>query len=389
MRTRCPFESARRLLPGVIPTALVVLAAGCASEDSPAEVFDLDSNVFIGVSMTGDGDGTVNVNSGQLWSCSLAQGQVTASGAGATQTGNQCDWDTYDAGGGGSVTFQAQPAAGSVFGGWSLRCAGSEPDCTAEWLGAPDRVDISVGAEFLSATDSVPPPPAMGVLKGVLYDVDGATPVDSISLVAGPVAGSTGTSVLRTRTGRQDPESGVAILPGGYRLEAEPGRYAVFSVGVVGDRYMSTRGDSANVFSDQTTPLDLFATRADYLDMRGTDLGTIQATADTVVNIVVDYQAWSYWRCPLCGISLGIGVDATALTVYVFDQVAGVHPGRTETQVSIPITVPDHSGTIYATLITTSTSATNIEPGLQQYRDRWAANVQGTTMIPIGTLTVN
>jgi hypothetical protein len=181
----------------------------------------------------------------------------------------------------------------------------------------------------------------------------------------------------------------VAILPGGYRLEAEPGRYAVFSVGVVGDRYMSTRGDSANVFSDQTTPLDLFATRADYLDMRGTDLGTIQATADTVVNIVVDYQAWSYWRCPLCGISLGIGVDATALTVYVFDQVAGVHPGRTETQVSIPITVPDHSGTIYATLITTSTSATNIEPGLQQYRDRWAANVQGTTMIPIGTLTVN
>jgi hypothetical protein len=448
---------------------LVMVVAGCGKESSPL-LAEQDPNVFITVSLTGDGDGRIDVNSGALWRCTLAQGVVMASGSDATQAANHCDWETYDAGGGGQVGFDAVVGSGSVFTGWRNDCAGTDTACSVEWLGAPGRVDVSVGAEFLFtpssveievATDRLLPSattqatatytsprtlegvqyswtssnPAVasisttgspatitalspgttqisaatrgrtsnevtvevlapqsadtGILQGVLFDVDGTTPVDSIYLVAGPVAGSTATSVLRTFTGRQDPESGVVIPAGGYRLEGDPGRYAVFTVGVVGDRYMSTRGDSANVFANQTDTLDLFVSRGDHMDMLGTDLGTIQATSGESINLVVDYQAWSYAGCPLCGISLGIGVDSTALAVYIFDQVAGTYPGRQERGASIPITVPAAGGTIYATLITTSTSATNIEPGLKQYRDRWSANVQGTTMIPIGTLSVN
>lgn len=447
--------------------AVVMAAAACSGHDATGGV-DLGPNVFIQVSITGDGDGRVDVTSGSTWSCSIAVGEVHASGADATHDANHCDWETYDAGGGGVVTFRAVTGSGSVFGGWSNGCTGNDPECTVEWLGGGGRT-IAVGAQFLfppsdltvtvanhgllpgmtteamatyessrtlqgvqyewSSTDpsvatvggtgqqatvtavsagtiqisattrGVTSNPVtvnvgelqtgLGVLEGVLYDVDGATPVDSIYLVAGPVAGSSATSVLRTFTGRQD-GSGVVIPPGGYRFEAEPGRYAVFSVGVVGKRYLNTRGDSANVFANQTDTLNLFASRADFLDMRNTDLGTKQATeGDTITLEGLEFQAWSYAACPLCGISLGIGVDSTALAVHVFDQVAGTYPGRTETNVSIPITVPGHGGTIYATLITTSTSASNIAPGLKQYRDRWAANVQGTTMIPIGTLVVN
>jgi hypothetical protein len=446
--------------------ALMVAAAACSGHDATGGT-DLSPNVFVNVSMTGDGDGRVDVSSGTAWSCTIAVGQVTHVGTDVTHAANHCDWETYDAGGGGSIAFHAVPGSGSVFGGWSNDCTGADADCTVEWLGDGGRT-VSVGAQFLfppsgvtvevanhgllqgmttqataeytsgrtlqnvlyewmssdpsvasvsgtgsqatvtavsagttlisASTRGVPSnevtvnvgelQTGLGVLEGVLYDVDGTTPVDSIYLVAGPVAGSSATTVLRTFTGRQD-GSGVVIPPGGYRLDAEPGRYAVFSVGVVGKRYMNTRGDSANVFANQTDTLNLFASRADYLDMRNTDLGTQQASEGAMITLTgIEFQAWSYVSCPLCGISLGIGVDSTALAVHVFDQVAGTYPGRSET-VSIPITVPDHGGTIYATLITTSTSEANKEPGLQQYRDRWTANVQGTTMIPIGTLVVN
>ncbi len=227
---------------------------------------------------------------------------------------------------------------------------------------------------------------AKGILQGVLYDVDGTTPLDSVYLSGGPVQGSQG-DALRGRTGRQNPLDPGGIPAGGYRFEATNGRYALFTVAVLGNRYVSTPGDTADVFADQTTTMDMNVADGYHLDMLDTDLGTIQASAGTVINVVVDYRAWNRDMCAGCVPSLGIGVDATALAVYRFG-IPGVYPGKSETSVSIPITVPAQGGTIYATLITVSTGA-GVEPGLEQYRDRWAANVQATTMIPIGTLVVN
>jgi hypothetical protein len=232
----------------------------------------------------------------------------------------------------------------------------------------------------------VGPQSAKGVLEGVLYDSDGTTPLDSVYLSGGPVEGSTG-SALQGVTGRQIPLSDIVIPPGGYRFETDNGRYVLFSVAVLGSRYVSTPGDTADVFAEQTTHMDLFITRGYHLDMLDTDLGTIEAAAGTSIDLVVSYQVWNRDLCPGCVPSVGIGVDENALAVHRFG-IPGVYPGTTETDVSIPITVPAEGGTIYATLITTST-ASGIEPGLQQYRDRWSANLQGTTMIPIGVLTVN
>lgn len=230
------------------------------------------------------------------------------------------------------------------------------------------------------------PQSAKGVLEGVLYDADGTTPLDSVYVSGGPVAGSTG-SGLRWVTGRQIPLSNIVIPPGGYRFEPDNGRYVLFTVGILGNRYVSTPGDTTDVLAGQTTSMDLFITRGYHLDMLDTDLGTIDAAAGTSIDLVVSYRAWSRDLYPGCVPSIGIGVDENALAVYRFG-IPGTYPGMTESDVSIPITVPAEGGTIYATLITTSTGS-SIEPGLQQYRDRWSANVQGTTMIPIGALTVN
>jgi hypothetical protein len=255
---------------------------------------------------------------------------------------------------------------------------------------SPGTAGITVAAGGVTSNavevTVVGPQSAKGVLQGVLYDVDGVTPLDSVHISGGPVAGSQG-DALRWRTGRQIPLSDIVIPPGGYRFEATNGRYAVFSVAVLGNRYVSTPGDTADVHAGQTTTMDMNIARGYHLDMLDTDLGTIQSNAGASVVLKVDYRAWSRDMCPGCVPAIGIGVDATALAVYRFG-VPGVYPGKTEAEVPIVITAPDQGGTIYATLITVSTGS-GIGPGLQQYRYRWAANVQGTTMIPIGTLTVN
>jgi len=268
--------------------------------------------------------------------------------------------------------------------------AGAGAQATVTGL-SPGTTEISATARGVvsnAVTVTVSPgvQSAKGFLEGVLYDVDGVTPLDSVYLSGGPVEGSQG-DALRGRTGRQNPLDPGGIPPGGYRFEATNGRYAMFSVAVLGKRYLTTPGDTADVLAGETTELNLFVADGYGLDMLGTDLGTIQATAGSTVNLTVDYNAWNRDLCPGCVPSLGIGVDSTALNVYRFG-VAGVYPGKTETGVSIPITVPDHGGTIYATLITRST-ASGIEPGLALYRELWAANLQGTTMIPIGILVVN
>jgi hypothetical protein len=230
--------------------------------------------------------------------------------------------------------------------------------------------------------------PLPGVIRGILYDADDATPLDSVFLTMGMVDAQPGSTVYRATTGRQLGGDPLPIPSGGYRIAVDDaGRYAVFGVGVLGSRWVSTPGDTAYVFPGDTTDLDLNIKRGYHLDMLGTDLGTITATAGSTIDLVVDYQAWNRDLCPGCVPALAVGVDGDALNVYRF-EIPGIYPGRTERGVAIPVTVPDHGGGIYAMLVTVSTGA-GIEPGLQQYEARWAANLQATTMIRIGKLSVN
>ena len=141
------------------------------------------------------------------------------------------------------------------------------------------------------------------------------------------------------------------------------------------------------VLSGESTSLDLNVRRGYHLDMLGTDLGEVQAAAGSSVDLVVDYRTWCRDLGPLCSPALAIGVDGTPLAVYRFGQ-PGAYPGQMAQNLAIPITVPASGGTIYAMLVTTST-ATGIQPGLDQYASVWDQNLQATTLIPIGTLTVN
>jgi len=237
----------------------------------------------------------------------------------------------------------------------------------------------------IEGTATVTVLPAKGVIRGILYDVDDVTPLDSIYLTMGPVAGSTGCAA-KGRTGRQNTGDPVPVPAGGYRFEVDPGQCALFSVGVLGSRWIQTPGDTAFVLSGQTTIRDLSVKRGYHLDMLGTDVN-VAGAAGSQINLVVSYRAWNRDLCPGCVPSLGIGVDGTPLAVYRFG-IPGVYPGKTEQSVSIPITVPAQGGTLYAMLVTTSTGA-SIQPGLDQYASVWANNLQGSTFIRIGTLVVN
>ena len=269
----------------------------------------------------------------------------------------------------------------------SISGTGATVAVTAVSAGTADLTatarDLTSNVVTLTVSPSTLPP---GVMEGVLYDLDDVTPLDSIYLSMGPVAGSPGIRV-GGRTGRQIPGDPVPVPAGGYRFTVDAGRYAIFSVGVLDNRWLSTPGDTADVVSADTTTLDLYVKRGYGLDMKQTDLGTITASAGASVDLVVDYQAWSRDLCPACTPSLAIGVDGTALTVYRFGT-PGVYPGTAEQNVVIPVTIPSSGGTFYAMLVTVSTGA-DIQPGLDQYTDRWNAGLQASTLIPIGALVVN
>ena len=86
---------------------------------------------------------------------------------------------------------------------------------------------------------------------------------------------------------------------------------------------------------------------------------------------------------------LGIGSQlGTALKAYR-PGAAGVYPGKTEQNVTIQVTVPDHPGTFWVTLATVSTSDSNIKPALDFYTNRWDLSLQTSQMIPIVTLVLN
>lgn len=444
---------------------VVLAAAACSGHDATGGT-DLSPNVFVSVSMTGDGDGRVDVSSGAAWSCTIAVGEVTHFGTDVTHAANHCDWETYDAGGGGRIAFHAVPGSGSVFGGWGSGCTGSGLECTVEWLGGGGRT-VSVSAEFLFSPNSLTvdvanhgliqgmttqatanytasrtlqsvryewtssdpsvasvagtgsqaivtalgegttlisattrgvtsneevvnvaevAQQAKGILSGVVRDVDGTTPLDSVYISGGPVEGSPGTAALRWVSGREIEADPDLISAGGYWFEADVGRYAMFSNAVLGNRWVSTPGDTADVVANLTTPLDLYVNRGYGLDMLDTDV-TITSPAGDLDTLQISYRAWNRDLCPGCVPSIAFGVDGTALAVYRFG-IPGIYPGKSEQGILIPITVPAQGGTIYAMLVTTSTAG-GPEPGLQQYRDVWAANLQALKFVPIGTLVVN
>jgi hypothetical protein len=231
-------------------------------------------------------------------------------------------------------------------------------------------------------------PPQTGFIQGVLYDVDGVTPLNDVYLTMRMVNAPAGSPTYRAWTGPQGEET---VPAGGFAFEVNPAPWAVFTVGVVGKRYLTTPGDTAVVTSGQTTQLDLNVRRGYHLDMLNTDLGTITASAGAQVELVVDFTTWCRDGGASCASSLALGVDDTPLTVYRFDP-PGAHAtgGRTENGVSLTVTVPASGGTIYAFLVTTSTDEASggVQKGLDLYSSMWANGLEGTTMIPLGTLTV-
>jgi hypothetical protein len=237
----------------------------------------------------------------------------------------------------------------------------------------------------LTVTDA---PPVPGILQGVLYDVDGVTPLDSVYLSMRMVNAPAGSPTYRTWTGPQGEET---VPAGGFAFEVNPAPWAVFTVGVVGKRYLTTPGDTAVVTAGQTTHLDLNVRRGYHLDMRDTDLGTLTAGPGEAIDLVVDFTTWCRDGGAACATSLALGVDDVPLAVYRFDPPgAYATGGRTETGVTIPVTAPASGGTLYAFLVTTSTSEASggVQKGLDQYATMWAQGLEGTTMIPLGTLTV-
>jgi hypothetical protein len=244
--------------------------------------------------------------------------------------------------------------------------------------------EVATGPNF----EVVSAAPPLGVIHGIYYDTAGVTPVDSVFLTMGPVAGFPGTGA-RGRTGRQNMGDPDPVPAGGYRFEVEAGRYAMFATGVVGSRWFSTLtpGDTADVVAGDTTELNLSAKRGYHLDMLQTDL-TVTASAGATIDLVIHYHTWNPNTCQACAPAIAIGVDSTALNAYRLGA-PGVYPGKTEQNVAIEVTVPNHPGTIWVTLATVSTAPDDVQPALDFYTNRWNLNLQASQMIAIGTLQLN
>lgn len=226
---------------------------------------------------------------------------------------------------------------------------------------------------------------ARAVIYGTLFDTDGTTPVNDIVLSLGVTAGYTGTRA-NGRTGQQNQTDPTPVAAGGFRFTVDPAQYALFSVGVQGLRWISTPGDTALVQAGEQRKLDLFVKDGYHLDLTGTNIGSVQGTPGTTMNLTIRFQVWNRDMCPGCSPAIAIGVDGNALAVHRFG-IVGIFPGQSGT-VSIPITVPTTGGTIYAMHVSASTAA-GIQPGLDQYTNTWNANLASTRFIPIGTLAVS
>lgn len=361
---RAPQPRKRRAVAGRVGrrlwlAALAVLV-GCRAAMSP---LNPASNVFVEVTGSGNGSGVVVSRTPEVpMTCSLP-----------LPTQFPCKTDFYDLGGGGEIQLRATSNAGSFFQGWTGDCAdaGTSEDCVLSFSEAEALAEVhfEVGAAFTLGSG-----PGPGTLQGTIFDVDGSTAVDALFVSVG-YSGATGAN-------------DVSDAQGAYEVSVNAGRYAVFSAGVRGFRYLSTPGDTTDVLQGEITTLDLHVTRGYGLHMVSGDLGMVHALQGDVVSLALDFQLWNRDLCPGCVPSVAIGVDGHALSVFRLGAPAGVYPGTTKTDATVQFTAPSDGGSLYAFLVATSTAA-DIQPGLDLYEEVWSRGPVEGYFIPIGTLVID